>query len=217
MLNGVSQGKFSGAERIAVFGLGGDDNIHLAGAIRVPAWLDGGDGNDRLKGAKGNDVILGGAGDDHIDGSQGADILIGGTGADRILGGPGIDLMIAGTTSYDADQTALFSIAQTWGTGSLADRVDALRTSADVPLSLGGSSPTVFDDGAADKLTGAAGAGWIFADPTQDTITGNTKKSFINDADATPHPGNNPDHGTQGGNSGQGNGHGNGNGHGHGH
>ncbi|HKA06537.1 MAG TPA: hypothetical protein VKD71_04715, partial [Gemmataceae bacterium] len=76
-VNGVSQGSFKGAERIAAYGLGGDDNIHLAGSIRVPAWLDGGDGNDRLKGAKGNDVILGGAGDDHIDGGQGADILIG--------------------------------------------------------------------------------------------------------------------------------------------
>ena len=78
MVNGQSQGAFAGAERIAVFGLAGDDNIHLAGSIRLPAWLDGGDGNDRLKSAKGNDVLLGGAGDDHLDGSQGADVIIAG-------------------------------------------------------------------------------------------------------------------------------------------
>jgi RTX calcium-binding nonapeptide repeat (4 copies)/PKD domain len=215
-VNGVAQGSFAGAGRIAVFGMAGDDNIHLAGSIRIPAWLDGGDGNDQLKGAKGDDVIMGGAGDDHIDGSQGADILIGGVGADRVLGGPGTDLMIAGTTSFDADQFALASIADLWGTGSVADRVDALRTSVDVPLSLGGSTPTVFDDGAADVLTGASGAGWIFADPTQDQVTGNMKGSFLNDDVVTPHPGNGGGHGSQGGN-GNGHGHGNGNGHGHGH
>jgi RTX calcium-binding nonapeptide repeat (4 copies) len=216
-VNGVAQGAFAGADRIAVFGLAGNDTIHLAGSIRTPAWLDGGDGNDQLKGAKGADVILGGAGDDHIDGSQGADILVGGMGADRILGGPGTDLMIAGTTSYDADLFALNTIAGLWGTGSVADRVDALRTSTDVPLSLGGSSPTVIDDGAADVLTGAAGAGWIFADPTQDKVTGNLKGSFLNDDAVTPHPGNGGGHGSQGGGQGNGNGHGNGNGNGHGH
>ena len=89
-------GRFAGAGRIAVFGLGGDDNIHLAGSIRIPAWLDGGDGNDRLKSAKGADVLLGGAGDDDLNGAQGADVVIGGLGADRIHGGPGDDLMIAG-------------------------------------------------------------------------------------------------------------------------
>jgi hypothetical protein len=212
--NGQSLGTFGQAGRIAVFGLAGDDNIHLAGSIRTPAWLDGGDGNDQLMGAKGSDVLLGGAGDDHLNGGQGADILIGGAGADRILGGPGDDLMIAGTTSYDTDQTALFSIAQIWrGGGSLASRVDALRTSSTVPLTATGSTPTVVDDGAADLITGASGGAWVFADPTQDQVTGNPHGRFINDATATP------THGNAGGNHGNsgGNGNGNGNGHGHGH
>ena len=185
MMGGRSVGTFR-ASRIAVFGLGGDDSIHLAGSIRTPAWLDGGDGNDRLKGGKGNDVLLGGAGDDHLDGSQGHDIMIGGAGADRLLGGPGDDLMIAGTTSYDTDMTALSSIAGVWGGGgTVAERVDALQTSTTVPLMLGGTSPTVFDDGAADVITGASGGGWVFADPTQDQITGNLHKLFVNDATDT--------------------------------
>ena len=216
MVNGVSEGTFGPAGRIAVFGLAGDDSIHLAGSIRTPAWLDGGDGNDQLKSAKGNDVLRGGDGDDHLDGGQGADIEIGGMGADRLLGGPGHDLMIAGTTSYDADEALLFDIAQIWGgSGPVADRVDSLRTSADVPLALGGSSPTVFDDGAADRLTGASGQTWYFADPTQDVITGNLKKSFVNDdLSVTPVHG----HGNGNGNgNGGGNGNGNGNGHGNGH
>jgi hypothetical protein len=200
MVGGRSAGAFASFDRIAVMGLGGNDRIHLAGSIRTAAWLDGGDGNDRLKGGKGNDVLLGGAGDDHLDGSQGHDVMIGGAGADRMLGGPGDDLMIASTTSYDADMTALSSIAGLWnGTGTLANRVDALRTSSTVPLALGGSSPTVFDDGAADQLTGAAGGGWVFADPTQDQVTGNVAGLFVNDATAPATHGNGNGHGTGGG------------------
>ena len=100
------------------------------------AWLDGGDGNDRLKGGKGNDVLLGGAGDDQLNGGQGADVLIGGTGADRLIGGPGDDLMIGGTTSYDADPTALSSIAERLGRpGSVASKRRRPATSTTVPLS----------------------------------------------------------------------------------
>jgi Ca2+-binding RTX toxin-like protein len=209
--NGQSLGTFGSAGRIAVYGMAGDDTIHLAGSIRTPAWLDGGDGNDQLTGGKGNDVLRGGAGDDHLNGGQGADILIGGTGADRILGGPGNDLMIAGTTSYDADESALNSIMQLWtGGGSLASRVDAIRTSTTVPLTATGTTPTVVDDGAADLITGAAGGAWVFADPTQDKVTGNPHGLFINDATATP------SHGNAGGDHGNAGGNGNGNGNGHG-
>jgi Ca2+-binding RTX toxin-like protein len=202
LMGGKSVGTFAGASRIAVFGLGGDDNIHLAGSIRTPAWLDGGDGNDRLQGGKGNDVLIGGAGDDVLNGGQGNDILIGGTGSDHIIGGPGDDLMIAGTTSYDSDPTALASIATIWGgSGSVADKVGALQTSTTVPLSLGGSSPTVFDDGSADQITGASGGGWVFASSTQDQVTGNVAKLFLGDATTV---------------TGHGNGNGNGHGNGHG-
>jgi hypothetical protein len=214
--NGQSLGTFAQAGRIAVFGMAGDDNIHLAGSIRTPAWLDGGDGNDNLQGGKGNDVLLGGAGDDHLNGGQGADMLIGGAGADRILGGPGNDLMIAGTTTYDADQTALNSILQLWtGGGSLASRVDAIRTSTTVPLTSTGSSPTVVDDGSADLITGAAGSAWVFADPTQDKVTGNKHSLILDDATAPASHGNSGgDHGNSGVNgNGNGNSHGHGNGH----
>ena len=99
--------------------------------------------------------------------------------------------MIAGTTSYDADQRALSSIAGIWGGGGpAAARVDALRTSSSVPLALGGSAATVFDDGAADRVTGAAGAGWVFADPTQDQITGNLAGLSVNDVVGTTAHGN---------------------------
>ena len=73
-----------------------------------------------------------------------------------------------------------------------------------VALVIGGSTPTVFDDGVADMINGTSGGGWIFGDATVDQIGGSGKGVFFNDGTtAGTHPGN-------------GNGGGNGNGHGHG-
>jgi len=204
-VNGQKMGTFGPVGRIAVYGLEGNDTIKLAASIRTPAWLFGGDGNDQLMGAKGNDVIVGGAGNDQIHGQQGDDILIGGMGADQINGGPGNDLMVGGTTAYDANETALAAIGTIWRTGSVATRVSALQASGTVPLVLGGTTPTVFDDGVADSINGTSGGGWIFGDPNVDQIGGSGKGVFFNDltAPGKPHPGN-------------GNGHGNGNGNGNG-
>ena len=187
MVNGVSEGTFGPVDRIAVLGLDGDDTIHLAGSIRTSAWLDGGDGNDQLKSAKGNDVLRGGAGDDHINGGQGADVVIGGEDADRILGGPGHDLMIGGTTSYDADDAALFEIAEIW-TGTGYGRGSRRRFAATAPTSRSCSTAARHRVGRrrVDRLTGASGLAWFFADPTQDIITGNMKGTFVNDAVARP-------------------------------
>src|SRR5262249_34092411 len=62
-LNGADLGTFSGMSRIIAYGQEGDDDIQVAGTINTPAWLYGGDGNDRLKGGAGHDVLLGGDGD----------------------------------------------------------------------------------------------------------------------------------------------------------
>jgi len=200
LIGGVSYGNFAGAQRIAVYGQAGDDNIQLAGAIRTSAWLFGGDGNDRLKSGAGHDVVVGGAGNDQIHGHTGNDILIGGDGADQLNGGPGDDILIGGTTNYDSDEAALWQILKKWSTGgNYANRVAALRTGT--PLL---NATTVQNDGDADQLHGASGREWYFADLPQDVIHGNTKGLFINDAD-TPvgHPGKGKG---PGGNSGKGNG-----------
>lgn len=53
-------------------------------------YVDGGDGNDTLRGVFGNDTLLGGAGHDTLDGGpEGDDILIGGTGNDVLSGDAG--------------------------------------------------------------------------------------------------------------------------------
>jgi Ca2+-binding RTX toxin-like protein len=201
LIQGRSQGIFSGEQRIEVFAGDGNDNVQLAGSIKMDAWLDGGNGNDRLHGAKGNDVLLGGAGRDWLDGGQGNDvlvggdgndfllgqsgddILIGGAGADVLNGGPGDDLMVGAATAYDNDPTSLLKLRDLWTVGgSAADRVADIKAS-DTPLSSTGSngSPgTVIDDGVRDLLMGASGTNWYITDSSLDRILGNVKTSIVN-------------------------------------
>jgi Ca2+-binding RTX toxin-like protein len=175
-VNGVQQGIFAGVNEIVVYGLEGNDKIHLAGSIKVPATLYGDAGNDRLKGGKGDDVLVGGDGDDHINGHKGRDIVIGGNGADRLLGGPDGDILIAGFTQYDADQDLLDLLSEAWSAGD----VEALRdNTAEAYLSV--ADGTVSDDGAADKLTGTAGLDWFFATLPQDRVTDMHRHEILND------------------------------------
>lgn len=179
LLNGKSLGSFTGVDSIAVYGLDGNDNIQLPGALKVPAMLDGGAGNDRLKGAAGNDLLLGGPGNDSLNGHTGNDVLIGGLGADQIQGGPGDDLLIAGTTSFDAHPAALASLLAAWsGPGSYEQRTAAIQAGM-TPLVVGGSAPTVFDDGAVDRLNGESGLDWFFAG-VGDAINGKHPAEFVN-------------------------------------
>jgi hypothetical protein len=75
---------------------GGDDHVHVAGAVTVPVTMRGGAGNDVLVGASGPDKLIGGAGDDRLIGWSGDDQLYGGPGDDTLVGGPGTDLLNGG-------------------------------------------------------------------------------------------------------------------------
>src|SRR5207244_10343257 len=107
-------GTFAPTGKVLAFGEAGDDDIQVAGGISLPAWLYGGDGNDRLKGGAGNNVLEGGNGDDTLIGGRGRNLLIGGLGADRIIGNAGDDLLISGTTAFDSDQLALAAVLAEW-------------------------------------------------------------------------------------------------------
>ncbi|WP_051223179.1 calcium-binding protein [Conexibacter woesei] len=66
----------------------------------VAATINGGPGNERLKGTNVTDVINGNAGNDRIWGKAGDDQLNGGEGNDRVFGGDGNDT-IAGVQGND--------------------------------------------------------------------------------------------------------------------
>jgi Ca2+-binding RTX toxin-like protein len=169
-IGGVVLGTFSPpAEkpfvRIEVHAQGEEDDVQIAGSVSLPAWLYGGGGNDRLKGGAGDDVLVGGDGDDLLVGGGGRDLIIVGRGADRLVGNAGDDILIAGNTLYDAptlaSQLKLFKVLDVWTSDmEYDDRVAALRAS---PLRGEGDADevTVFDDGAADVLTGSAGQDWF--------------------------------------------------------
>ena len=107
----------------------------VAGNITIPVTLDGGPGNDKLKGAGGHDVLLGGQGDDLWVGGSRRDLLIGGLGSDRIVGNRDDDILIAGFTGP--------------------------RLNGDFFLKTEGDNATVFDDEVRDLLTCSEGLDWI--------------------------------------------------------
>ncbi|MFO0852382.1 MAG: Ig-like domain-containing protein [Gemmataceae bacterium] len=178
-IDGRSHGVFAPTGRLVVYGQGGDDELTVDDCVTLPAWLYGGDGNDRLTGGRGNDVLVGGDGNDRLVGGPGRDLLIGGRGADRLDGNDRGDLLIGGFTAFDDNETALMGVTAEWTSGhSYSARVanlsgpgDATRLNGDFFLTTDGPARTVFDDGAADALSGGDGADWVFADP-RDRVAG---------------------------------------------
>jgi len=69
---------------------GGNGNDELGGAGGDDE-INGGNGNDIITGGDGEDRINAGSGNDTVDGGAGHDVLIGGLGADRVSGGAGND------------------------------------------------------------------------------------------------------------------------------
>jgi Ca2+-binding RTX toxin-like protein len=134
-------------------------------------------GNTLVGNAQGN-ILIGGDGDDTIIGGSGRSILIGGKGSDTIVGGSGDDIIIGGYTLYDSawHEAALMEDLARWQTtDSYATRVSILRATWH-PLYFG---TTVFDDGAADQVTGGAGMDWFFVG-SQDTVTDYQGGEFVN-------------------------------------
>jgi hypothetical protein len=64
---------------------------------------EGGEGDDRLSGQAGNDLLFGGGGDDVLRGRAGNDILGGNVGDDRLFGGSGNDTLEYGSFAIGAD------------------------------------------------------------------------------------------------------------------
>jgi Ca2+-binding RTX toxin-like protein len=161
LINDKSQGNFAPTSRVVVYGQDGNDNIQVAGGVRLPAWLYGGNGNDRLKGGNGNDFLFGGAGNDELLGGGGNDVLVGDVGADRLVGEAGNDVLIAGGVSATLTDTAIKSLVDTWAKSakSVTDN-DNLKTNL-----------AVTDDGDPDKLTGSAGVDAFFYQAGVDVAT----------------------------------------------
>jgi uncharacterized delta-60 repeat protein len=160
---------------VVVYLFGGNDTASVTKGVTVKAFLDGGAGDDALVGGGGTNILVGGAGADTLTGGDARDILIGGDGADVLSGGGGEDVLIAGRTAFDADKTALDALMAEWNSGrDYLTRVANLRGTGSGPDFAGrlngnfflvaeGPGATVFDDNAADRLSGNGGRDWFFA------------------------------------------------------
>ena len=79
------------SENLVLSANGGDDTFSATGnlAALIKLTVDGGAGNDELRGSNGNDVLLGGDGNDFVDGNQGNDTALLGAGDDTFQWDPG--------------------------------------------------------------------------------------------------------------------------------
>lgn len=155
MINGQFEGRFAPTGRIVVYGFAGDDTLMVTPSIGLPTELHGDDGNDRLHGGGGANILLGGAGDDWLKGGAQCDLLIGGAGRDSLHGQAGDDLLITGRTLLDPTIAALREILSAWST----PLGRAARIANVTPL-LG---PNVLGDDAVDTVFRSTGDDWVLA------------------------------------------------------
>jgi hypothetical protein len=180
----MTYGPFSPSGQIRITLGDGNDQLNVASSMTVSMFVDGGAGDDTIKGGGGNDILLGGPGNDRLMGAAGRDLLIGGTGADRILGDQDDDIMISGTTAHDTNAAALQAIASEWtSTRSYLVRIANIQDGSGSPTMRNNGSfffavgSTLSDDGAADSLTGNAGSDWFILSAT-DVLTNVQSSEF---------------------------------------
>ena len=170
---------------------GGDDSFSATGdlAALISITVDGGAGNDTIRGSNGIDILLGGDGSDFIDGNQGNDIaFLGagddafqwdpGDGSDTVEGQAGVDGLVFNGSGGDEMFVVSANGARallTRNLGSIVmdlDDVEGIRIQA-----LGGVDNIVINDvtgtdlplaGVAIKLEGAIGSG--LGDGAVDTV-----------------------------------------------
>jgi Ca2+-binding RTX toxin-like protein len=172
--DGSDMGSFV-ADRVVIYGQGGDDLIQVDARITADAKLFGQAGNDILVGGAGNDILVGGIGDDILYGFNGRDLLFGGLGRDFLQGASwngsataaDSDLLIGSYVAFDNDVTLLNQLAAQWQTGDpYSTRIATIRASSP-RLRL---SETVFDDWSLDYVFGAGDLDWFWVEPTRDNF-----------------------------------------------
>ncbi len=104
-------------------------------------------------GGQGSNILVG-DGNENLTGGPGQNLLISGGGSGQLTGGGAGDILIGGATAYDTDDASLQAILSYWTTSGddYPTRVANLRAGNGVPQLEGGI--TVFDNGAANTITG---------------------------------------------------------------
>jgi Ca2+-binding RTX toxin-like protein len=177
--------------------------LKLVGIEKVYFW--GGDGNDRLIGGSGMDLLSGAGGNDRIDGGLGVDLMLGGLGNDTFvvnhehdsvqeLADNGTDRVLAQvsfTLGDNVENLQLTTSAGLNGTGNaLANTLtgnvgnNVLKGMAGADILLGGAGNDVLNGGTGkDTLTGGTGSD-IFVFAAGDSGLGGGVRDLITDFQA---------------------------------
>lgn len=123
VINGRDAGHFKGLKRILVQAGRGNDSVVIGSNVTLPARLEGGPGNDWLKGGSGAHQFIG---------DDGHDVMVAGSRRDAFVGGPGDDRWVVPTGKLG---TLLVGPAASGETLKLLKRLYKLRSvSVNSPL-----------------------------------------------------------------------------------
>jgi len=160
------------ADRVLQLTLGTDGSDRIGGfsnlASPLDDYMDGGSGNDEVRGWNGNDILRGGEGDDNVQGLDGGDVVYGDAGNDDLSGGLGDDTLYGGAGNDkmfgDEGSDQLY--------GGYGD--DILRGSyyfSDTVETLDGDDLLSGGPGS-DRIYGAYGSDTLIGGVGDDTLTG---------------------------------------------
>jgi Ca2+-binding RTX toxin-like protein len=144
-------------EELAIKGLGGNDSITGQNGIGALTHLtlDGGNGDDQLRGSDGADTLLAGNGDDFVDGNIGADTAQLGSGNDTFQWDPGdASDTVEGQSGKDALAFNGSNAGEKIDVAANGSRVRLTRDIAGITMDLNGiESANVRALGSADTIT----------------------------------------------------------------
>ncbi|WDI30159.1 PA14 domain-containing protein [Hyphococcus flavus] len=170
---------------IEAIGAGGESTMHTltvaVSDVDETNTIHGTDGNDKLVGSSGADVIFGGGGNDRIIGKAGADELYGGAGNDKIYadaedtvidGGDGNDRVIVRGNNGFSINMAASSVERVDGAAG-NDVLDATGMSGRATQIGNGGDDTLTGGGGNDVQRGGDGDDIISGGGGKDNIRGN--------------------------------------------
>lgn len=153
---------------------GASGNDHIYGLnMNDRAW--GYEGNDYLYGSYGNDRLYGGDGNDQIFGEQDNDYLEGGSGNDILNGGIGTDTMVGGegNDSYYVDEAGdVVTELEGEGIDKVIATFDYTLAANIENLDLGSGATTGTGNGLDNEIFGNAGSNMLDGGDGNDTLKG---------------------------------------------
>ncbi|MHC4880029.1 MAG: SdrD B-like domain-containing protein, partial [Planctomycetota bacterium] len=149
--------RISSIELFNISGSAGDDELDFSVAS-VPVRIDGGAGNDTIRGGDAADNLLGGDDDDVIAGGAGPDLIEAGDGDDLVNGGAGVDTI----NGRDGNDSLSGGIHTDYIFGHIGN---------DVIVGHDGSD-RLFGGGGNDIVLGRQGKDKVYGNNGRDTIAG---------------------------------------------